>query len=55
MPAQGRPLKSRWFQVEQEQEQLQGVGQPDLRQVGRRRESDPGVAGVEGAAEAPVG
>jgi hypothetical protein len=55
VPAKRRPFESGRFRLEQEQEQLERVGEPDVLQVRGGGERDHGVPGVERATEARVG
>jgi hypothetical protein len=55
VPAECCPLEAGRLRVEEKKDELQGIRQPDLLEVCRRRQGDPRVAGVERAAEAAVG
>ena len=46
VPAQSRPLEPRRFSFEQEQDELEGVRQANMSEVGRRGKRDPCVSAV---------
>jgi hypothetical protein len=55
VPTKSGPLEPSRLRVEQEQNKLQCIRQPDVQQVGRLGQRDPRVAGVERTAEAAIG
>lgn len=54
VPAERRATEPVGFGVEEQQDELEGLRQPDVIQLSGGRERDRGVASVERAAEAPV-